>query len=617
MCGITGIRAFNEIGRFFMVNNSNATKELEHRGPDSQGFYLDDLVLLSHRRLSIQDTSSAGNQPMKSEDENYVIAYNGEVYNFKELKTELEANGHTFSSGTDTEVILKLYIEEGVFAFKKLNGFFALSIYDKQKSEIILARDHSGIKPLYFFHDDDKFIFGSEIKSLLKYNLPKAINKKALSEYFQFNYIPEPNTILENVFAFPNNHYGILKADKSFETYPIHAEQPAKEKITDPKELRKALETAIEKRLIADVPVGTFLSGGIDSTIISGIAAQQHDNLHTFSIGFPENKFFDETQYAEIAAKAFGTKHQTFQLSNLDLLNGVNDLFDNMDQPFADSSALPVYLLSRETQKHVKVILSGDGADELFAGYNKYRGEYLIQNPGLRGSLASLSAPLLKLIPKSRNSGLSNKARQLDKYLNGKKLSPQQRYFQWCSIGDEAFLNDLIIDAEKLNQKDYTKHIGKGTINDILKNDQDLVLKNDMLVKVDRMSMLNSLEVRVPFLDKSVIDLASQIPENQKINAKDQKIILKEAFADIIPSELLNRPKHGFEVPLLEWLKTNLNSQLEELVLDKTLIEEQGLFNYDGIQRLYAQLHSNNPEDSPAKIWALIVFQKWYFNVMK
>ncbi len=624
MCGITGIRAFNEVGRFFMINNSKATTALEHRGPDNQGFYLDDLVLFGHRRLSIQDTSSLGNQPMKSENEQFIIAYNGEIYNFKELRQQLMQKGHTFKSETDTEVILKMYQEEGTACFEKLNGFFALAIYDKATNEVVIARDRFGIKPLYYFLDNDKFIFASEIRSLNTYNIPKSINQIALTQYFQYNYVPEPLTMFSNIFALEQGTYLKIKADKTQEkrsfitsTTTNHSASnygQAKDK------LRELLFKSVEYRLIADVEVGAFLSGGIDSTIITGIASQTHSNLHTFSIGYSNNPYFDESKYADIVAKKFGTEHHRFMLSNLDLLNGVDEMLLSLDQPFADSSALPVHILSKQTKQHVKVALSGDGADELFAGYNKYKGEYLTLNPDWKATLVKTFGPFWKLLPQSRNNKLGNLIRQFDRYCTGAKMPFNERYAQWCKITDEKTALHLFSDnmpSPSFNElisaeQAMVSELKENSLQSILLNDQKQLLKNDMLVKVDRMSMANGLEVRVPFLDAEVVDFANSLPIEYKINHKTQKLILKEAFEDFIPKELYNRPKHGFEVPLLDWLRTDLKSKVTKDLLDKDFIEQQGIFSPDALSSMVTKLNSNNPADSHAQVWALVVFQDWW-----
>ena len=607
-----------------MINNSKATLALEHRGPDSQGFYLDDLVLFGHRRLSIQDTSFSGNQPMKSDDGQFIIAYNGEVYNFKELRQQLAQKGYSFKSETDTEVILKLYQDEGSACFDKLNGFFALSIYDKAKGEIIIARDRYGIKPLYYFIDEDKFVFSSEIRSLMTYNIPKEINQVALTQYFQFNYVPEPQTIYKNVNALEQGTYLKLKADKTQERASFVSSTKTEHSVSSYKQakdkLQELLYKSVEYRLISDVPVGSFLSGGIDSTVITGLAAQMHPGIHTFSIGYANNPYFDESKFAEMVANKHGTEHHCFMLSNLDLLNGVDDMLGALDQPFADSSALPVHILSRQTKKHVKVALSGDGADELFAGYNKYKGEYLTLNPDWKASLVKTFGPFWKYLPQSRNGKLANLIRQFDRYCTGAKMPFTERYIRWCKIIDEKTALNLFSDNipplsfHELVQAEQPliTELRENDLQSVLLNDQKQLLKNDMLVKVDRMSMANGLEVRVPFMDAELVNFANSLPLDYKINHKTRKLILKEAFEDLIPKELQNRPKHGFEVPILDWLKTDLKGKVDRDILDRDFIEEQGIFSSASLDGIVKKMNSSNPGDTHAQVWSLVVFQDWW-----
>jgi asparagine synthase (glutamine-hydrolysing) len=624
VCGITGIKAFNELGRFFMINNSKATLALKHRGPDSQGFYLDDLVLFGHRRLSIQDTSSLGNQPMKSDNGQLIIAFNGEVYNFKELRQELTQKGYSFKSETDTEVILKMYQEYGTGCFEKLNGFFALSIYDKAKNEVIITRDRFGIKPLYYFIDEDKFIFSSEIRSIMAYNIPKEINQVGMTQYFQFNYIPEPQTIYKNIFALEQGTFLKIKGNKTQERgnyvssteteHTVSTYSQAKDK------LKELLYKSVEYRLIADVPVGSFLSGGIDSTVITGLASQMHPGIHTFSIGYSNNPYFDESKYAEMVANKHATTHHSFMLSNLDLLNGVDDMLSALDQPFADSSALPVHILSRQTKKHVKVALSGDGADELFAGYNKYKGEYLTLNPDWKATLVKTFGPFWKYLPQSRNGKLANLIRQFERYCTGAKMPFQERYIRWCKIIDEKTALNLFsenipaLSFHELVQAEtpLISELKSGDLQSILLNDQRQLLKNDMLVKIDRMSMANGLEVRVPFLDAELVNFANSLPIDYKINHKTQKLILKEAFDELIPKELYNRPKHGFEVPMLDWLRKDLKSKVDRDILDRDFIQEQAIFSSETLNTIVKKMNSNNPGDAHAQVWSLVVFQDWW-----
>ncbi len=629
MCGITGIFAFNEVGRFNMINLAKATGAISSRGPDNQGLFNDYFVGLGHRRLSIIDTSSDGNQPMSDVSGRYTIVFNGEIYNFQELRQQLEGQGVSFNSKTDTEVLLNLFIREKEQCLEKLNGFFVFSIYDNEEKTMFIARDRMGIKPLLYFSDDDKFIFASEMKSLLAYGIQKEIDFTSLSQYLQFNYIPAPHSMLKGVKKLMPGHYMKIKGrDIQIESYykiPYDKENPPLQNISYDKQKEKLVELldeSVRKRLVSDVPLGTFLSGGIDSSVITALASKHVDKLNTFSIGYKDEKFFDETKYANIVAKKFDTNHTVFSLSNRDLYEHLHDVLDYFDEPFADSSAIAVYILSKETKKNVTVALSGDGADEMFSGYNKHAAALKAINGGSSALLINQLLPLWKVLPKSRNSALGNKVRQLQRFAEGMQLSNQERYWKWASLASinqaEEILSDTsrtLIEKEafKSRKREILKHIkGTSNISDLLYTDMQLVLTNDMLTKVDMMSMANSLEIRVPFLDHNLVAFAFQLPDDSKINKQMKKRILQDAFRDVLPKELYKRPKHGFEVPLLKWFRGDLKSLIENDLLEEKFIAAQGIFNYNGIKKLKQQLFSSNPEDVHARIWGLIVFQWWW-----
>ena len=635
MCGITGIFAFNLVGKFNLVNVTAATKALEKRGPDNQDIYHDEFVGLSHRRLSIIDTSAVAHQPMWDETKRYCIIFNGEIFNFLELKKELEQRGVTsFFSHSDTEVLLKLFILDREKCLNKLNGFFAFCIYDKEEQSFFLARDRYGVKPLLYQFDEDKFLFASEMKSILAYGIEKELDYTSLHTYLQLNYIPTPRTIFQNVKKLLPGHFLEVRSRKlevrSYYSIPysVNNEQLSTINYQEGKEkFKQLLETAVQRRLISDVPLGTFLSGGIDSSIVTGLAAKHKSNLHTFSIGFREEKFFDETNYARLVAKHFKTDHTVFSLTNNDLYEHVNSVLDYIDEPFADSSAINVYILSKETRKHATVALSGDGADELLAGYNKHAAFYRAIHPGWKESLASSLLRLWKIFPQSRNNLFSNKARQLQRFAEGMKLSSKERYWHWAGFASREKAYQLFSQdsRDNLNRHEFNlfkdellKTIpDKETINDILLTDMNLVLPNDMLTKVDLMSMANGLEVRTPFLDFELVNFAFTLPDEFKINPTIRKRIVQDAFKDFLPTELYNRPKKGFEVPLLKWLRREMKSLIEDDLLSEKFILEQNIFDYPAIKQLKKQLFSPNPGDVHARIWGLIVFQWWWRKFVK
>ena len=633
MCGITGIIAFNLVGKFNKIQVTNATMALQKRGPDFQDIYIDEWVGLGHRRLSILDTSSHANQPMWDESGRYCIVFNGEIFNFQNLRKDLEARGTSFFSNGDTEVLLKLYILEKEKCLNKLNGFFSFCIYDRIDQTFFLARDRYGIKPLLYLFDEDKFLFASEMKSILQYGIEKNLDYSSLYTYLQLNYIPAPDTILSNVKKLLPGNYAIVSRQKmdirQYYQIPYDREKAEQNNLPYSRAMEKVkqlLETSVQRRLVSDVPLGAFLSGGIDSSIITGLAARHKPDLHTFSIGFRDEKFFDETYYAKLVAKHFKTNHTVFSLTNQDLYSHLNSILDYLDEPFADSSAIAVYILSKETRKHATVALSGDGADEMLGGYNKHAAFNRAINGGFKESLVTSLSPLWKLFPQSRNSRIANKARQLSRFSEGMKLSSKDRYWQWAGYAnkDETLLMlhpDLRINMWLKDFFPRRKTIlqnlpDKENLNDILNLDMNLVLPNDMLTKVDMMSMANGLEVRIPFLDYELVNFVFSLPSDYKIGNGIRKRLVKDAFKDFLPKKLYRRPKKGFEVPLLKWFRNEMRSLIVDDLLSEKFITEQAVFDYSEIDKLKKKLFSSNPQDIHARIWGLIVFQWWFRKYM-
>lgn len=633
MCGITGIFAFNLVGKFNKIHITNATTVLAKRGPDFQDTYLDEWVGLGHRRLSIIDTRSVANQPMWDESKRYCIVFNGEIFNFKELRRELQSHGVGFSTESDTEVLLNLYIREKENCLNKLNGFFSFCIYDRQDETFFLARDRYGIKPLLYLFDEDKFIFASEMKSILQYGIDKKLDYNSLYIYLQLNYIPAPDTIFIDVKKVMPGHYIKVSRKKlevqAYYTIPYHDERAKNNSIsyTQAKtDFKRILETSVKRRMVSDVPLGSFLSGGIDSSVVTAIARKHKEDLHTFSIGFRDEKFFDETHYAKLVAKHLNTKHTVFSLTNNDLYAHLNSILDYLDEPFADSSAIAVYILSKETRKHATVALSGDGADELLGGYNKHAAFNRIINRGWKENMVAALQPLWQSFPQSRNGAFSNKARQLNRFAEGMKLSSKDRYWQWAGYANKDETLKMLHPDLRINmwlkefvprKKNILKDIpDEESMNDIFLTDMNLVLPNDMLTKVDMMSMANGLEVRVPFLDYELVNFAFSLPAEYKINGGIRKRILQDAFRDMLPRQLYNRPKKGFEVPLLKWFRNEMRSLIMDDLLSEKTIVNQGVFDYAEIDKLKNQLFASNPGDIHARIWGLIVFQWWWKKYM-
>lgn len=627
MCGITGIFAFNLVGKFNKIHVTAATMALHKRGPDFQDIYLGDNVALGHRRLSIIDTSDAGNQPMWDDTGRYCIVFNGEIFNFPALRRELEGGGVRFRSHCDTEVLLQLYIRDGETCLARLNGFFAFCIYDKSKETLFLARDRYGIKPLYYLFDEDKFIFASEMKAMLHYGIEREIDELSLLTYLQLNYIPPPHTILKGVHKLQPGHFlrvGLQKLESDvYYTLPDASASTFRGSYEDAQErLRPLLDAAVQRRLIADVPLGAFLSGGIDSSVITGLAARHKPDLHTFSIGFRDEKFFDETAYARLVADHFKVAHTVFSLTNDDLYRHLHAILDYIDEPFADSSAIAVYILSQETRKHATVALSGDGADELFAGYNKHEAFRRSFHPGLREQAVGWLQPLWRMLPGSRNNTTANTVRQLLRFSRGMKLPLPERYWLWAGFTtlEEALLliepgirEKIVVPEFEARKSVLLSGLGPhGNINDVLRTDLRMVLAGDMLHKVDLMSMANSLEVRVPFLDVEVVDFTVSLPGDWKINRNIRKRLLRDAFRDMLPAQLYNRPKKGFEVPLLKWFRREMKSVIQDDLLSDSFVREQGLFSPEAVRTIKRRLFSSNPGDVHARVWALLVFQHWW-----
>lgn len=638
MCGITGLYAFNELGRFHMIKLAAATDALASRGPDFGQHELLNHVGLGHRRLSIIDTSREGSQPMQDSSGRYTIVFNGEIYNYQELRQRLDSQGINYTSQTDTEVLLYWLIHRGIEGLNEVNGFFAFAFYDSQEDRLWLARDRFGIKPLLYYHDEDKFFFASEMKALLTLGVEKQLDYSSLYHYLQLNYIPAPYTIFQKVQKLlPGQYVEVAKGNEK----RVHLGAYYKLQLNSPDQsvaslsyqdqqqrLRKLLDQSVQRRLVADVPLGSFLSGGIDSSVITGLARQHVDSFSTFSIGYRDEPYFDETKYAKLVAQKFETNHTVFSLTNDDLYRHLHDVLNYMSEPFADSSALPVYILSKETKQRVTVALSGDGADEIFSGYNKHQAAYRAMHPAWTEQVVAKGLPLWQRLPKSRNSWLSNKVRQFERFAEGMQLNPKERYWRWATfltsekasrLLSSKSLDQLDFEHAESRQAQYLKPISKTaeTINQMLLADTQLVLPNDMLTKVDLMSMANGLEVRVPFLDHEVVKFAFQLPEDSKINRKMKKRIVQDAFRDRLPPELYRRPKHGFEVPLLSWLRTELKSTITNDLLNDQFVEEQGIFNVEEIRSLKRQLFSSSPGDVHATIWALVVFQWWWKNYVK
>ncbi len=505
------------------------TESFAYRGPDDEGFFFEGPVGLGHRRLSIIDLSPSGRQPMSNEDQTLWLVFNGEIYDFAETRKELVSRGHSLKSHTDTETVLHLYEEEGVACLKHLNGMFSFALWDARLQRLWLARDRLGKKPLVYYWDGKRLLFASEIKAILRDpEVPREIDFEALDLYLTLNYIPATWTIFKNIRKLLPGHYLLLEKGKlSIQSYwdiPVNEGEPEVPSPSDPvqwnqckERLRALLDASVRRRLIADVPLGAFLSGGIDSSIIVALMARHSSRpVKTFSIGYKDLPSFDETRYAREVATFNGTEHYEFKLGYKDILDAFPKVLDHFDEPFADSSAVPTYIVSRETKRHVTVALSGDGGDELFAGYRMYLGEYWAKHyariPGVLRE--NVIAPFIQSLPDARDKPSLELIRRAKKFLRGMSLSFPERFCGWREIfpfsmrrkllrrpPDRNFYLDLIRQAVE-EKKGLFPEDG---INLMLYLDVKGLLPGDMLTKVDRMSMANSLEVRVPFLDYTLV----------------------------------------------------------------------------------------------------------------
>jgi asparagine synthase (glutamine-hydrolysing) len=628
MCGLTGIYAFSEAGKQMFANLEKANDILKNRGPDGGQVIQDGPASLGHRRLSIIDVSCEGDQPMTTKDGRYTIVFNGEIFNYRELKEQhLNAEERqALHSTSDTEVMLVLYARIKEKIFDLLSGFFVAAFYDRQENSIMIVRDRFGKKPLVYYRDDNKLCFASEMKALFELGVPREVNWDLLPTYLQLSYVPQPYSLIRGVMKLPPGHYMTITHEAvnitryyELKTHPEKYDSLTYDKAQE--ELRVVMDKSVKMRLISDVPLGAFLSGGIDSSVVVALAARHTHKLKTYSIGYKDNPYFDETPYANLVAKKYNTDHTVFSLTNDDFLEHIYDVLNYMDEPFADSSAIPEFILSYYTRKHVTVALSGDGGDEVFGGYNKHAAEWRMRNGGFLHSLVKFGKPVWKNLPKSRNNKLTNKIRQLDRYASVSSMTPSKRYWHWASFTKPVQVRELLHSKikDKINfqnlesiQKEFSEVVEGKDLNEILLADMSLVLPGDMLVKVDLMSMANSLEIRSPFLDHKVVEFAFSLPASYKVDGQMKKKIVQDAFREALPAELYNRRKQGFEIPLVGWFKKELWSLINDDLLEENFLQEQEVFNVTAIRHLKKQLHSANPGDSHFTIWALMVFQYWW-----
>ncbi|MES2678875.1 MAG: asparagine synthase (glutamine-hydrolyzing) [Bacteroidota bacterium] len=614
MCGIAGIINFDKNNGVDPVELKLMTDAIVSRGPDDEGFYLAGNIGFGFRRLSIIDLHS-GKQPISNEDGSVWVIMNGEIYNYKEIKSDLLSRGHTFKTNSDTEVLVHLYEEFGEGFVKKLRGMFAFALHDTVQSKVILGRDRLGIKPLFYYSDAASMVFGSEIKEIKKVRKALELNNEGILDYFTYGYTLEEKTCYKNIKKLPPAHCLVLDlntGNKKIERYWQLEYKPEAQRTEDEwiEIINEKLKETVKCHMISDVPLGAFLSGGVDSSaVVAAMASLSAIPIKTFSIGFKEEKY-NELKYAKIVSGKFNTEHQELILEpgSIDIINDIVDLYD---EPYADSSAIPTYFLSKMTRQHVTVALSGDGGDEIFAGYKSYRkADYIHRklkyNPPIMRGLIGLG---LKMYPDHfYGKGLLYYLSKQSKYLacyNGifkeYELSNLLNKDFTCSLNNYSSFDSKIKMLNSYKSGDF--------VTDCELLDVHAYMVDDILTKVDRASMANSLEVRVPLLDHELVEMAFKIPSKFKLKEGEGKYIFKKSLERELPHEILYRKKQGFALPLSKWFKNDLDNYVKSQLLDKNNL----IYNFidAGAVKNVIAVHAKGQRDFSAQIWTILFFSEW------
>lgn len=622
MCGICGIMTFSPSVAVAPEELRRLNDAIFHRGPDEEGFYHHEQIGMAMRRLSIIDLSS-GQQPISNEDGTLWIVYNGEIYNYLELRAELERRGHRFKTKSDTEAIVHAYEEYGVDCPSKLNGMFGFAIWDTRRRSLFLSRDRLGKKPLYYYAGRDRFIFASEMKSILQaQGVPRRISPEALDLYLTYEYVPAPHTILADLKKLPAGHSLLIKADGKTELrryWDLHFRENGYHSAELQQGLVELLQDAVKIRLMSEVPLGAFLSGGIDSSCIVALMARAMDQpVKTFSIGFEEGSY-NELHYAREIARHYRTDHKEFILRP-NALELTEKLVRHLDEPLGDFSIFPTYLVSKMAREHVTVVLSGDGGDELFAGYDAYRADRMYRAyrrlPAfVRHGLVSPAAKLLP--PTEKKKGAFNK---IKRFVEGTQYPEDLQHVRWMIFlaaqekrllyGEALRAVDMQHGAHDFMRRHFQHADSQDEINRQLYVDIKTYLCDDIMVKVDRMSMAASLEARAPFLDYRVVEYAATIPSALKLRGKQTKWILKQAMAELLPPQIIKRGKEGFSIPIKNWLKQELRPLMLD-VLSPARLQRDGFFDAAYVQRLVDE-HLRGVENHSHRLWALTVFGIWH-----
>ncbi|MER3126887.1 asparagine synthase (glutamine-hydrolyzing) [Bacillus pumilus] len=609
MCGFVGV--FNHRPLSETTEQEDLIKQMNrlivHRGPDDEGYFHDEHVGFGFRRLSIIDVEH-GKQPLSYKDEKYWIIFNGEIYNYVELKEELVKKGYTFSTDSDTEVLLATYRHYKEEAASKLRGMFAFLIWDKEAQQLYGARDPFGIKPLYFTQMDEQVYFASERKSLMAVNENILFDETSLQQYMSFQFVPEPNTLDQKVHKVEPGHQFTLRPGQEieFKTYwkvQFKPEQTQEQKLIE--EVRDAIYDSVKVHMRSDVPVGSFLSGGIDSSFIVSVAKELHPELKTFSVGFQQDGF-SEVDVAKETADKLGLENFSAVISPEEYMNELPKIVWHLDDPLADPAAIPLYFVAKEAKKQVTVVLSGEGADELFGGYNIYR-EPLSLKPfeSVPSMLKKLLLRLTRLMPE----GMKGKS-----FIVRGCTPLEERYIGNAKIFEEPVKKNLLKHYDpSITYRDVTKtyfeeSAGYSDINKMQYVDIHTWMRGDILLKADKMTMANSLELRVPFLDKVVFEAASKIPEELKTKDGTTKYLLRKAAEGIVPDHVLMRKKLGFPVPIRHWLKNEMNAWAKDIIKNSQTDE---YINKEYVLDLLNE-HCAGKADHSRKIWTVLIFMIWH-----
>jgi len=617
MCGIAGATR-NLLGQHPEKSLHRMNKVMVHRGPDMGEVKFDFDMGLCHRRLSIIDLSEDGRQPMSIQGGRYTIVFNGEIYNFQELRKELIAKGYEFHSRTDTEVLLNLYADKGARSLQKIRGMYVYAIWDNKKKELFVARDRIGKKPLYYYHQEHKLAFASELKSIMELDgIPNEIDNTAILDYFKYLYIPHPKSIYKNICKLEPGHYLLFKNGqlKIKEYWDIDFSSQASKSSPDDleEELLQTVKDAVGCRLISDVPLGAFLSGGVDSSAIVALMAQNNKKaVTTCTIGFDE-KEHNEAEYAKNFAEKLGSCHYEQYIKD-EPAEIIKKLVWHFDEPFADSSMVPTYYVSKMARQYVTVALSGDGGDESFAGYDKYTIDNYenrvrqLMPASFLGAIRGFTNPFMHI----------NSLRRLNSLCSSACLDPADAFYvtntfirgpQAAQIFSDSFLKEVDgYDPAEHTRRYYQKANGEDHLSKILYTDLKLFLPGDILVKVDRMSMANSLEVRSPLLDHKVIEFAARLPSSMKINKGVKKFLLKETFRSLLGDEILRRKKHGFTVPLDQWFRSDLKEMAASTIFEGDAMPQY--FSIPGLKKLWDQ-HQQRKMNHGTLLWSIFMFSLW------